>query len=59
MLKKKEKKKQKRIIKNISLSTTGPEDLLTIKLINPAKCWLKNKVGKTRNNRINYKLLIH
>lgn len=44
--------------KKKSLSITRPEDLLTIKLINPAKCWLKNRVAKTRNNCINYKLLI-
>ena len=32
--------------KKISLSITTPEDLLTIKLINPAKCWLKIKSPK-------------
>lgn len=32
--------------KKISLSITRPEDLLTIKLINPAKCWLKIKSPK-------------
>lgn len=49
------------IIKKISLSITRPEDLLTIKLINPAKCWLKLKSPKLEmdsNNRINCKLLI-
>lgn len=34
------------IKKKNSLSTTGPEDLLTIKLINPTKCWLKIKSAK-------------
>lgn len=46
----------------LSFSITGPEDLYTIMLINPDKCWLKIKSPKLEmdsNNRINSKLLIH